>query len=71
MYSRDNKIYIVNYLNDAVIIQPLGHTLNSGGEYVADFTNNVEIIYQEESYYYEFTESQSIEFKTLFIKENE
>ena len=70
LYSNDNQIYIANYLNDFVMVNGLTPVLNLAEERVISYNNTVTIEYQNETYYYSFSNPEEIELKTLFIKEN-
>ena len=67
MYSRNNKIYAINYLNDPVIIS--GIEILPDQEKVINFQNDIELVYLNKVYYYEFSNPMETEFKVLFVKE--
>ena len=68
MYSYQQKIFIVNYLKDPILITSGGIRLNPGEETALDFAAEVDLNYQNESYRYYFSSPTEPEFKVLFVK---
>lgn len=70
LYSNDNQIFVANYLKDSITVNTLTPVLNKAEERVVSYNNTITIEYQNETYYYYFSDPEKIELKTLFIKEN-
>ena len=70
LYSNDNQIFVANYLKDSITVNTLTPVLNKAEERVVNYNNTITIEYQNETYYYYFSDPEKIELKTLFIKEN-
>ena len=70
IYTYDNKMFIDNYLNDPVLISSLGLTINPGEEIYYTYQEKVSLKYRNETFTYQFSDSEGTEFKTLFVKEN-
>ena len=68
IYSNNNNLYIVNYLNQSVLVTSLGITVNKEQEISTGFNNTIIIRYQNESYNFNFTSPNEIELKTLFVQ---
>ena len=68
LYSKDDKIHIVNFLNEPVLVSTVGLEVNSGQSLTIDLVDTVTLNYQGNNYNYFF--SSDILFKTLFV-ENE
>ena len=67
LYSNNNYIYIVNYLNYPVLINPFGINLEKNNEVKVNFNETIVVKYHNESYYFYFSRPDEIEFKTLFV----
>jgi len=67
MYSNSGYIHIVNYLNQPVLINPSGITLQTNHETRVDFNESITLKYQNESYSFYFSRSDEIEFRTLIV----
>ena len=67
MYSNSGYIYIVNYLNQPVLINPSDISLEKNHETRIDFNESITLRYQNESYNFYFSRSDEIEFRTLIV----
>jgi len=67
MFSNLGYIYIVNYLNQPVLINPSGITLQTNHETRVNFNESITLKYQNESYNFYFSRSDEIEFRTLIV----
>ncbi len=68
-YSKDNKIYIVNYLKDSLLINTTIITANGTAE--MQYTDTLEVDYRNQTYYFYFKEPYGTELKALLVKDNE
>lgn len=68
LYTYNDKIYIVNYLNSVVLVTTTGTSLVHNQEKSIDFQKEIEINYLNKTYDFEFKSEENIEFKTLFVK---
>ena len=69
-YSFNNNLYIVNYLNQSILISTLGITIIPGQEIVTEFKNNIVLNYFDEKYYFNFSSPYDIELKTLWVQDD-
>ena len=70
LYSNDDQIFIANFLKDSIMVNALTPVLNPTEKRVVSYNSTITIEYQNETYYYYFSNPEEIELKTLFIKEN-
>jgi hypothetical protein len=70
LFSEDEQIHIVNYLKEPVLIISSGETINFEAEKVFQYANEVELKYQNISYYFYFSEPNKKEFKAMLVKQN-
>ena len=68
IYSNNNNLYIVNYLNQSVLVTSLGLTVNKEQEVSTGFVNDLTVKYNNESYNFNFTSPDEVELKTLFVQ---
>ncbi len=68
LYSFDNNIYVGNYLNEPIIINP-GQNLLIEQEKKINFKKTISIKYRNETFSYKFSDPDEIVLKSLFVKE--
>lgn len=66
LYSYQNYTYIVNYLNQEVLVNPIAVPIQKKGE-IKTSVNTTQIVYSNNTYTYKFTQDQ-IKFKALFVE---
>jgi len=67
LFSRENKIHVVNYLNQKIQVKEEAAQLDFEEEFVMDFNDEVTLKIQNESYRYEFSYPYTTELKALLI----
>jgi len=70
IFTEDGRMYFGNYLKEPVLIKPSSVTLQPEDELEIDFEESIDIEYGNETYNYEFSGPNQIEFKTLLVKKN-
>jgi len=68
LYSQHDKVYIVNYLKEPVLIKSVGK-LHPKKELYVEFAYKIQLDYMNETFTFYFKNQDVIEFNTLLLKE--